>query len=111
MTEEQDYKVTHSFYIAGVKFHQMAAILADMKVGNFMSMVPESDNKFDPNAVRLYWGMPDKEVMCGFVPKKFSAEITALLEIEKPLECVIVELNPSAPTWEQCKVEIREVVE
>ena len=45
------------------------------------------------------------------MPKKFSSEVCALLEIGKNLECVIVELDKTAKPWEQCKVEIREVVE
>jgi hypothetical protein len=47
--------------------------------------------------------------MCGYVPKKFSAEVSALLAIGTPIECVITELNKNAKPWECCKGELREV--
>ena len=40
-----------SFYIAGVKFHQLATIIEKLKVNNKLTLVPEPTNKFDPNAV------------------------------------------------------------
>jgi hypothetical protein len=49
------------------------------------------------------------DIMCGYVPKKFSSEVTAAFEVGISLECVIVELDKTAKPWEQCKVEIREV--
>jgi hypothetical protein len=106
MTEEKNYKVTHSFYIAGVQHHQMYKVLKDMKIGERLSIIPDPENKYDPNAIRLeYLGI----IMVGFVPKKFSSEVNAKLAVGKTLECVIVELNPTKKPWEQCKVEIMEV--
>jgi hypothetical protein len=48
--------------------------------------------------------------MVGFVPKKFSSEVAAALEVGKELECVLVKLNKNAKPWEMAKVEIREML-
>jgi hypothetical protein len=111
MEEQQDYKVTHKFFIAGVQFHEMKNVIDDLSEGDNLLLVPEPSNKFDPNAVCIElvtWGDPPS-VMLGFVPKKFSSEVAAALEVGKSLECVLVKLNKSAKTWEQAEVEIREV--
>lgn len=108
--KDSSYKVSHSFFIAGVQHHQMHKVLQNMEVDDRLQLVLEPTNKFDPNAVRIERVRVDGEdVMCGYVPKKFSSEVTAAFEVGISLECVIVELNKSAKPWEQCKVEIREV--
>lgn len=103
------YKPTHSFYIAGVQHHQMHKVLSKLKNDNYLQLVPEPTNKFDPNAIRIEYYSTHEEVMCGYVPKKFSSEVCAAIEVGKHLKCVITEFVPSAKPWEQCKVEIREV--
>jgi len=108
--DKSNYDVTHSFFIAGVQHHQMHKVLKNMEEGDHLQLVLEPTNKYDPNAVRIERPQLDGEdVMCGYVPRKFSSEVTAAFEIGLTLECVIVELNKTAKPWEQCKVEIREV--
>ena len=102
-------KVIHKFYIAGVKFHQYKSILHDITKGDNLMLDPEPTNKYDPNAVQIHFNNSDKAAFLGFVPKKFSSEISGLLEIGKELECVLVEFNKTAPTWEMFEVEIREI--
>ena len=107
----KDYETLKSFYIAGVQFHELKNILNDIEVDQTLELVLEPSNRFDPNAVRIeHFKFDEGEyTMCGYVPKKFSAEISALISIGTPLECVITEVNRNAKPWEQCKVEIREV--
>lgn len=98
-----------SFFIAGVQHHQMNSVINDISVGNVLVLIPEPTNKFDPNAVRIIYARHDKEAMLGYVPKKFSAEVSASIFIGTLLECEVVEFNKQAKTWEMCRVEIREV--
>lgn len=112
MKKEQDYKVTHEFYIAGVKFHQLKNVIDILSEGDNLMIIAEPTNKFDPNAVRLeYIDAGYNLVMLGFVPKKFSSEVAAALKIGKELKCTLIKLDKKAKTWEQAKVEIREVFE
>jgi len=116
MEKEKDYKVTHSFYIAGVQFHELKLVINDLSEGDNLTLGPEPSNKYDPNAVRIEYSAINviaddyakPSVMLGFVPKKFSSEVAAALEIGKELQCVLVKLNKAAKQWEMAKVEIRE---
>lgn len=111
MKKEQNYKVTHKFFIAGVQFHQLKSVINNLSEGDSLTLLPEPSNKFDPNAVRIeYLRKNYDSIMLGFVPKKFSSEVAAALEVGKVLECVLVTLNKDAKTWEMAEVEIREML-
>ena len=96
------------FYIAGVKFHQYKSVLKDMSEGNTLQLIPEPSNKFDPNAVQIHFDNGDKAAFLGFVPKKFSSEVSGMLEIGTELECILIKFNPSATAWEMFEVSIEE---
>jgi signal recognition particle subunit SEC65 len=105
--ERRGEKMNKQFYIAGVQFHDMKKVLNDLKIGDELDLIREPDNKYDPNAVRIEFG----GVMLGYVPKKFSAEVSGALEIGVELECVIDKVNPKAKPWEQCKVTVKKIEE
>ena len=97
---------SNTFFIAGVKFHPGAVdLISKLEVGEDLELVPEPDNKYDPNAIKIEYG----GFLLGYVPKKLSAEISALMEIEET-ECLVQDLNPNGPTWEMCEVVVRPVV-
>ena len=106
MEEEKGYKVTHSFYIAGVQFHELKTVIDIIKEGDYLALIPDPTNKYDPNAVEIKYD----DVFLGFVPKKFSSEVAAAFEIGKELNCVVTVLNKTAKPWEMAKVEIRETL-
>lgn len=108
---EVKWKVTHKFYIAGVQHHNMHKVLSILKEGLYLQLVPEPTNKYDPNAVRIIFLTAKKDVMLGYVPKKFSSEVSAAIEIGKNVECIIVTFNKQSKPWEMCEVEIVEEVE
>ena len=98
------------FYIAGVKFHSYKSILNDIVEGDNLMLVPEPENKFDPNAVQIHFNNFNKAAFLGFVPKKFSSEVSAWIEVGKFLECLLFKFDKSAPTYEMFEVEIMEVI-
>ena len=106
MNEEAKAKVTHEFYIAGVQFHEAKTVLSELEEGSELLLIPQPENPFDSNAVAIYYGT----VMLGFVPRKFSAEVAASLEVGNVLECYASQVTPSARPWEQIKVQIVKVV-
>ena len=96
-----------TFFIAGVQHHPgMKEVIKDLEVGNVLDLVPDPENKFDPNAVRIEY----KGNMLGFVPKKFSSEVVGILDVAK-VECLIQTLDPTAKPWEQCLVTVSVVEE
>jgi hypothetical protein len=104
--------MNRQFFIAGVKFRPAAEIreaAKELKVGDFLTLVPEPDNKFDPNAVKLiHVSKVDEEeiYLLGYVPKKFSSEVSGLLSIGAPVECKVVSVNLDKSTWEMFEVAI-----
>ena len=107
--DDKSASITHNFFIAGVQFHQLHKLLNLIESGDTFELVPEPTNKYDPNAVRIEYNTSNEQIMCGYVPKKFSAEVSAMITIGKRLECKIEEINPGSNPWEQCRVIIEEV--
>ena len=98
------------FYIAGVQFHKSVSIQDKLKEGDELTIRPEPTNKFDPNAVALLYLDEDLgDVMVGYVPAKFSGEISALLLTAEEVTCTLTEVNLTNKTWERFRVEIKEV--
>ena len=92
-----------AFYIAGVQFRPgMKEVGKSLEEGMRLDLVPDLENKFDPNAVAINYG----ETMLGYVPMKFSSEVASLMEVDE-LECTIIVLDLSAKPWEQCKVIVK----
>jgi len=101
-----DEKKSFEFYIAGVQHHDSYKCQDAMAVDDFLSMVLEPTNKFDPNAVRLEF----RDIMIGYVPARISAEVSALVtDPENLWACKLIELNKDNKPWERFKVLIEEV--
>lgn len=109
--------MNRSFFIAGVQFrptHEIKRAMIKIKKGDNLMLESEPTNRYDPNAVKIIFadGSGGLEmIFLGYVPKKFSAEVSALLEAGVELECVVEEANSAANPWEICKVVVREVEE
>jgi hypothetical protein len=108
---EDNKKTTHSFFIAGVQHHRINDVRDELSEGINLSLRLEPTNKFDPNAVRIeYVNNEGIETMLGYVPRKFSSEISAMIEVGKSIECVLTTYNKNSKMWEMAYVEIREVI-
>lgn len=93
-----------TFYIAGVQFRTgMKEVGEDLKPDMELDLVPEPENEYDPNAVAIVY----EGVQLGYVPKRFSSEISALIDVAD-VQCLIKEVNMSAKPWEQCLVTVGE---
>jgi hypothetical protein len=94
----------YKFFVAGVQHHQLKSIIKDIEEGYDFDLVPEPDNKFDSNAVKIVTA----DIICGYVPKTFSSQVAASIESFGLDEhyCRVTKLNPDAKPWEMCEVEI-----
>ena len=100
LKEELPMNEELKFYVAGVQFHELDSIIDDLEEGDTLELTPEPTNKFDSNAVRLEW----EGTMIGYVPKKHSSAVSAMLEISDGIVCEIILLSPSKKPWERIKV-------
>ena len=107
--------MNRKFYIAGVQFrskNEIAKAMKEIKEGDFLGLVPEPTNQYDPNAVQIEFNVETvngiESIFLGYVPKKFSAGVSAFLEAGIELECKVDEVNLSAKPWEMFFVTIKE---
>lgn len=107
-----------TFFIAGVQFrprHEIDSASKLMNVGDQLGLVPEPENKFDPNAVKIEYNTETADgivsTFLGYVPRKFSSEVSAMLGIGAPIICTVDEVNPDAKTYEMIKVTVQIPVE
>lgn len=93
-----------SFYIAGVKHHEGALVLGEIKVGDALDLVAEPDNPYDPCAVAIKRG----EVRLGYVPKTCNAELSLLMYYGHGdiFECRAIQVSLDSDPWEQLRVAI-----
>lgn len=111
----KENEMNRKFFIAGVQFRpsdEIRKVKELIKNKDYLKLVPEPSNKFDPNAIKIEYDLKtDKGIVSihlGYVPKKFSSEVAGLLEHGIELVCNVEEINPDAKPWELFQVVIRE---
>jgi len=99
------------FYIAGMQFRpkeEIAKAIQSIKVDDELILRCEPTNKFDLFAVRILAFIEDHNFFIGYVPKKFSAQVTQALNMDTKLTCTVSKIDTEAQTWAMCEVRIVE---
>ena len=68
--------------VAGVTFEGRQEYLKALLGDEPVKIVPEPDNKFDPNALAVHIAVNGSVLHCGYIPKDLAAEIAPLLDGE-----------------------------
>jgi single-stranded-DNA-specific exonuclease len=68
--------------VAGVSYEDRQSIIAGLRGNEPCRIVPEPENKFDPNALAVHVATDDGVKHVGFVPRELAAQIAPLLEGE-----------------------------
>lgn len=91
-----------SFNIAGFQHWDGASVLSELKPGMLLTLDPEPDNPFDPEAVAIRY----KGVKLGFVPATENGLLSVLLHFGHGgvVECRVQQVDPEAKPWEQVLV-------
>ncbi len=75
----------HEAFIAGVKFRPGAeGRLQSLADGALLTLDPEPDNQYDPDAVRVL----HEGFHLGYVPRELSAEVATLIKHRRIGPCV-----------------------
>lgn len=77
------------FTVRGVTFEGRQETIARMLGNEPIKIVPEPENKYDPNALAVYVSIGGEVLQIGYVPKERAAEIAPLLDGES----VVGEVN------------------
>ena len=87
---------------AGFQFHLGEAIWPDLQVGEAVSLIRESFNRHDRDAVAVYFGN-DK---LGYVPRAENRTIAQMLDRGERLEARITELVEDSDPWNRIRIGI-----
>jgi len=102
-------KLNLIFYAAGVKFRpNWKNNLMELTTGEELALVPEPDNKFDKNAVKIVSKLDGTHL--GYVPAKTgeAAIISSALAAGRELKAIVFELLPEFEPWKALEVEVKE---
>ncbi len=88
--------------VAGFQFHRGEAIWPDLQVGGKVSLIRESFNRHDRDAVAVYFGN-DK---LGYVPRAENSAIAQMLDRGERLEAKITELVEDGDPWDRVRFSI-----
>lgn len=93
------------FNIAGFTYYDGVDVFQDLKIGTKLKLIAESENKYDANAVALYF----EDVKLGFVPREANKEISILINsgYDSIFEANINKVKPAANPEEQIGVLVR----
>lgn len=93
-----------SFHVAGFKYWDGALVLDQLRTGSALTLVPEPDNPYDPNAVALYYD----GAKLGFVPRNHNGQLAIMCYFghADAFECRVQQVAPEKSPWEQVLVGI-----
>ena len=91
-----------NFNIAGFTYWEGCMAIADLKVGSQLRLVRECENKFDPNAVAIYFN----EHKLGFIPRGENELIAKFMDLGygKIFECRVQRISLDAHPEKQVAV-------
>ena len=77
MTQNTLNKHISSFYIAGFTFWDGCMAFNELKVGRKLRLVCEEDNRYDPNAVAIYY----ENYKLGYIPRGENQMISQFVDL------------------------------
>ena len=89
--------------MAGYQYYQGDAVWTKLQVGSSLHLKVESSNKYDTDAVEVYWqdSHNGEFVKLGYLPRKQNYAVSQLLQNQKKLTAKIMQLTDSNDPWER----------
>ena len=88
--------------LAGYQYYAGKRIWADLKVGDTLTLIRETDNSHDANAIRVEWNGEK----LGYVPRAGNAAIAKLLDQGEKVSGRIVNLQSGRSHWQRILLEV-----
>lgn len=101
-------------HVAGRLYHDADEVWNELKVGTRLSLVRDSDNRYDCDAVAIVYTRPTErpeeaeDFLLGYLPREENEIIARLLEMgwDRLFECRICKINPEAHYEQQLRISI-----
>jgi hypothetical protein len=88
--------------IAGFQYYEGDAIWTSLRVGKSLSLVRESFNEYDGDAVAVYF----RDHKLGFVPQSENRAVAQMLDRGESLEATISRVVNDGDPWERVRMSI-----
>ena len=75
--------------LAGFRYHEAPGLFPELRIGDRLSLVRESDNPHDPNAVRVEW----RGRRLGYVPRRENSALAWAMDRGEPVSARISTLR------------------
>ena len=102
VTQGQATLLIQSSPLAGSQFHALPEVVAQIRVGDALTLQREPGNPHDAHAVRVLW----QGYMLGYVPRRENKGIARALDRGEPLVARVVALRPDESPWRRLRFEI-----
>lgn len=94
--------LVYSAHVRGFKYHAGPTVLPRLLVGDAVALVREPLNAHDANAVAVHW----QGHHLGYLPAVENVSLATMLDQGLTLEARISSLDPEAPAWGICGVQV-----
>ena len=97
----QPYRVKHGefrrrrYVVAGFQHYIGSRLKQHIKIGDTVSLKPEPDNKYDPNAVAIYW----KGYVIGYVPRSENHVLSRFLRAVGSVTAAVAAVSDYLTGW------------
>jgi hypothetical protein len=88
--------------LAGFQYHAGEALLHDMREGDRLTLVRESDNPHDGNAVRIEW----RGQKLGYLPRAENSAVAAAMDGGEAVDARIAKLRQHRNPWQRVLIEV-----
>lgn len=88
--------------LAGFQYYDGKARWDEMKPGDALALVRESDNPHDANAVRIEWNGS----RLGYIPRRENADVARQMDRGAPVKARIVKLTEARNPWQRVLFEV-----
>lgn len=89
--------------VAGFQYYQGETLWPQLAAGQFVTLVRETNNRYDDRAVRIDW----QGHQLGYIPRMDNAAISQLIDRGEKVSALIVGLRKSNNAWDRVMVEVQ----
>lgn len=85
-----------SFHIAGFQYYQGLEAFEHLKIGTELELIRDSENKYDPDAVAIFY----KDYQLGYIPRGENREFSMFMDMgvgdifETRISRILTETHP-----------------
>ncbi|MBO1924812.1 HIRAN domain-containing protein [Thiomicrorhabdus sp. 6S3-12] len=98
----------HTSPVAGFQYYEGKNVWSRLKVGATLKFKAEPTNKYDKDAIEIYWQDHSSEASykLGYLPRKQNYSVNQLLQNRQNLYGVITKLKESDDPWQKVEIKV-----